>query len=182
MGGHHAPLIPIKEWHGSNKNDHDVISCCANHSILGYGPKCYRPISCKAFQSGLSCCRGSGFFLIDFEHLFSLRIIYGRTLSRKRHVCDFSEKGGKRPKYLKICTKMYKIWKYLKKGQPHACVYHMHETARICPTWFTVLVWRFLWSYVHTPAHAHIHLWVENCTLGKILFTPCHTCKTGHCF
>ena len=83
MGGHHAPLIPIKEWHGSNKNDCDVISCCANHSILGYGPKCYRPISSKAFQSGLSCCRGSGFFLIDFEHLFSLRIIYGRTLSRK---------------------------------------------------------------------------------------------------
>ena len=28
---------------------------------------------------------------------------------------------------------MYKIWKYLEKGQPHACDYRMHETGRICP-------------------------------------------------
>ena len=45
----------------------------------------------------------------------------------------FQKKGKKRAKYLKIWAKMYKIWKYFEKGQPHACDYHMHETARICP-------------------------------------------------
>ena len=34
---------------------------------------------------------------------------------------------------MKILAKMYKIWKYFGKGQPHACEYCMHETARICP-------------------------------------------------
>ena len=28
---------------------------------------------------------------------------------------------------------MCKSWKYFEKGQPHACDYHTHETARICP-------------------------------------------------
>ena len=51
--------------------------------------------------------------------------------------CNFSEKGQKkgqkRAKYLKIWAKTYKIWKCFEKGQPHACDYRMHETARICP-------------------------------------------------
>ena len=43
------------------------------------------------------------------------------------------KKGQKRAKYLKIWAKMYKIWKYFEKGQPHACDYRMHEAARIYP-------------------------------------------------
>ena len=41
----------------------------------------------------------------------------------------------KRAKYLKIWAKMYKIWKYFEKGQPHVCNYCMHETAKICPAY-----------------------------------------------
>ena len=56
---------------------------------------------------------------------------------KKWNACDFSEKGQKKgqnkTKYLKIWAKMYKIWKYFEKGQPHVCDYRMHETARICP-------------------------------------------------
>ena len=57
----------------------------------------------------------------------------------KGHAWDFPEKGekkkkggGERAKYLKIWSKMCKIWKYFEKGQSHACDYGMHETARIC--------------------------------------------------
>ena len=32
-------------------------------------------------------------------------------------MCDLSAKGQKRAKYLKILAKMYKIWKYIEKGQ-----------------------------------------------------------------
>ena len=39
----------------------------------------------------------------------------------------------KRAKYLKMYSKIDKIWKYFEKGQSHACDYRMHETARICP-------------------------------------------------
>ena len=47
-------------------------------------------------------------------------------------------KKGKKGKYLKIWSKMYKIWKNFE-GQPHACNYQKHEIARICPakTFFT---------------------------------------------
>ena len=39
----------------------------------------------------------------------------------------------KRAKYLKMYSKIDKIWKYFEKGQSHVCDYRMHETARICP-------------------------------------------------
>ena len=51
-------------------------------------------------------------------------------------MCDFSEKKQKKGKnvatYLNIWKKGKKFENILKKGQPHACDYHMHETARIC--------------------------------------------------
>ena len=49
-------------------------------------------------------------------------------------MCDFSEKGQKKAKYLKIWSKVYKMWKYFEKGQSHACDYCMYETARIWPS------------------------------------------------
>ena len=36
------------------------------------------------------------------------------------------KKWQKMAKYLKIGVKMYKIWKYFEKGQPHMCGYCMH--------------------------------------------------------
>ena len=45
----------------------------------------------------------------------------------------FFRKGAKKSaKRAEIWAKMYKISKYFVKRQPHACKYHMHETARIC--------------------------------------------------
>ena len=63
-------------------------------------------------------------------------IYAGPILESKGMRAIFQKKGkkmAKRAKYLKIWAKMYKIWKYFEKGQPHACDYRMHETARICP-------------------------------------------------
>ena len=48
-----------------------------------------------------------------------------------------TKKGQKRPKYLKIWAKMYKIWKYFEKGQFHECDYRMHETSWNMP-WFVL--------------------------------------------
>ena len=46
--------------------------------------------------------------------------VVGTAYSRKKgHACEFSEKGQKRAKYLKIWPKMYKMWKYFEKGQLH---------------------------------------------------------------
>ena len=62
----------------------------------------------------------------------------GSIVESKGMHAIFQKKGKKeqkRAKYLKIWAKKYKIWKYFEKGKPHACDYHMHETARIC--WFT---------------------------------------------
>ena len=58
-----------------------------------------------------------------------------RAYSRKSgYACDFSEKGQKddkkRVKYLKIWTKMYKIWKCFEKGQVIACDYCTLQNAR----------------------------------------------------
>ena len=70
-------------------------------------------------------------------HTTSLLQTTNGAYSRKKgHACDFSEKGQKRQKrakYLKIWAKMYKVQKYFEKGQPPACNYRMHDTARICP-------------------------------------------------
>ena len=41
---------------------------------------------------------------------------------------------------MKISAKMYKIRKYFEKWQPHACDYRMHETARICPAGFFLML------------------------------------------
>ena len=66
--------------------------------------------------------------------LFILMLLSFRVYTRKyKHVCDFLEKGQNRVKYLKIWAKLFKIWKYFEKGQPHACDHRMHETARIYP-------------------------------------------------
>ena len=45
----------------------------------------------------------------------------------------FQKKGKKRPKYLKILAKMYKIWKYFERKQVAACVYCTQSTARKGP-------------------------------------------------
>ena len=66
--------------------------------------------------------------------LLILMLLSFRVYTRKyKHASDFLEKGQNRAKYLKISTKLYKIWKYFEKGQPHACDHLMHETARIYP-------------------------------------------------
>ena len=60
----------------------------------------------------------------------------GPILQRNDMRAIFQKKGKKeqkRAKYLKIWAKMYKIWIYFEKGQPHACDYRMHEAANICP-------------------------------------------------
>ena len=41
----------------------------------------------------------------------------------KKRVNKNVKKGQKRVKYLKICAKTYKIWKYSEKGQVIACDY-----------------------------------------------------------
>ena len=48
------------------------------------------------------------------------------------------KKWQKMAKYLKIGVKMYKIWKYFEKGQPHMCGYRMHETAQVYPGFGTI--------------------------------------------
>ena len=60
----------------------------------------------------------------------------------------FFSKRQKRGQHLKISAKMYKVWKYFEKGQPHVCDYCTHETTRIWPgnTHFSnerYFVWRF---------------------------------------
>ena len=59
----------------------------------------------------------------------------GPILEGKGMRAIFSEKGQKsaKKKYMKIWTKMYKIWKYFEKGQPYASEYRVHETARTYP-------------------------------------------------
>ena len=101
---------------------------------------------------------------------------YGRAFSRKKgHVYNFSEKGQKRPKYLKLWAKMYKIiWKYFEKGQPYACDYHMHETARICPVlvdivWYAIQITDFRASKyfsTFTTSSSVISLKKGPCSLG----------------
>ena len=57
----------------------------------------------------------------------------GLILESKGMRAIFQKKGPKRVKYWKISAKMCKMWKYFEKGQPHACDYRTHKTARICP-------------------------------------------------
>ena len=54
-------------------------------------------------------------------------------------MCDSSEKRQKRPKY-KFGQKCTKFGNILKKRQPHACDYCMHNTARICLEFIKTIV------------------------------------------
>ena len=69
----------------------------------------------------------------------------GPILDSQGHACDFSEKGQKkikRAKYLKIWAKIYKIWKYIEKGQVIACDYRTQQPARKGLEWTKFQVFR----------------------------------------
>ena len=56
------------------------------------------------------------------------------SFSEKRQKKKKKVKNGqKRAKYLKTSAKMYKIWKYLKKGQMIVCDFCTQQTARKGP-------------------------------------------------
>ena len=69
--------------------------------------------------------QGETFHVINISW-FSMK---ARFILERKGMCAIFQKKGK---YLKIWAKMYKFENILKKGQPHACDYRMHETARIC--------------------------------------------------
>ena len=74
-------------------------------------------------------------YFSDVNHIFVFCFAFcspGLILESKC-MCGIFRKRVKRAKYLKYLAKMYKIRKYFEKGQPHACDYHTHETARTCP-------------------------------------------------
>ena len=54
-----------------------------------------------------------------------IRAIFQKKDKKGQNIWKFGQKCTK-------FTKMYKIWKYFEKGQPGACDYRTHETARIC--------------------------------------------------
>ena len=72
-------------------------------------------------------------FVSNYPVSWQLLMDTGPILESKGMRAIFQKKGKKGAKYWKTWARMYKIWKYLEKGQPHACNYRTHETARICP-------------------------------------------------
>ena len=76
--------------------------------------------------------------MLYFTHYTKLNIP-GPILESKGMRASFQKKGKKKGKkwqnIWKFWQKMYKIWSYFEKGQPRACDYRTHETARICPVY-----------------------------------------------
>lgn len=82
---------------------------------------CSSSISPDRFWLTRICFLVLAFFFAYHRRYFSSVRVYSRKLE---HLYDFSEKGQKMAKYLKIRKKMLKIWKYFGKGQVNACDYH----------------------------------------------------------
>ena len=55
------------------------------------------------------------------------------SFSKVKNHIKILKNGQKRAKYLKTWAKMYKIWKYLKKGQMIVCDFCTQQTARKGP-------------------------------------------------
>ena len=64
--------------------------------------------------------------MVSYHHVQS------GPIQESKGICVIFQKRAKKRKRAKK-GKMCKSWKYFEKGQPHACDYHTHETARICP-------------------------------------------------
>ena len=75
--------------------------------------------------------------LVNFQCFSTFLTPSEPVLERKGMRAILQKKGKKnglkRAKYLKIWTKVSKIWIYFNKWQLHGYNYRMHETARICP-------------------------------------------------
>ena len=114
----------------------------------------------------------------EFDYLFWDLTFSEPILEIKGMLAIFSEKWQKRAKYLRIWVKMYKIWKYFEKGQPHACDYHT-QTARICPVFlFVCLLLSWHCIFLLTIVLFWTLLTIDPKSQGCTKFT-CSTAKSG---